>query len=1218
MGRWQAKDNLSGLTPKFGTDPSRPKEEEIVAVPALVIGLGGTGVKALTYAKQDLMRNNDGVVPPEVTLLAFDTTTKVESWWHDLRVVTKSGRSLPVRLESKLGEYVHIGGWSKPLVEVARTGDRNYFASWLQESWMLNNLPDHLFNIEDGAAQMRQMGRLAVFYDLDHGDNSKIRKALRNAINKVAGHAQGRAVQVFIVASVAGGTGSGMFVDIAYLVRKLAGSTPVFTRGFVVLPTAFRGEPGLIVSPSMKGQGYAALREIDRFMSDFREPGYPMHYTSDVSGPEDDPLQGAYKSRLFDMLYVVDGKRRMNNLDRVELRYGVAPTLGEFIAAHLDQAGGQVFDQHKNNIMARGIGGHFYSSLGTYTKVLPVNEIVNKFAHQMAYRALSILFPPAPGRVTKAGSLEVPLALSSDSNREAGGTGAEHAFEFLDKADVTSRRDPNLTAGAPRLFSEIRKVESQARKASGESKAEASLLGLGLQDWLGVYTPTQEIFAPIRQQVEAQISRDLELIAPTSDKVGKEHACDGAQRIERAISARKNSFLGGEIDSSRRRAGGELRGLLERYHTIHLETMRKMLPIECENILKGASVYDKPQALGGKLGYVIAFLDELARVLESYGQRLANIENSRRLQNRRKNLYAAAEAKKKRMYDRCRSRWPGEATRVQGEYLKAEQELMQFLMADIIRQSVRNTVQAMQTYVKQAAQEFKNWADALAQGPHSLFAQVAKRLYELEGIIKKAGEDTKVQNVIRDEAYEKNLFEKYGGPERLGEFLASVEWKVPVDPKKEDFSLTFQVAGEEMVIPREFEDDERKRRVREKNQEIFLSGSRQTFSGIWENESILRYFVEYKPGQQDGLGREFVDKGGVLLSIASVTDRGWPGNYLRARFVPGTEEESYLRQALLTTAGESGAEQNYEDESQSFARLIQCDDPFKMSFIYTKDLYDIDMIQEHMEALPSYLGWQGKLEGDIELPREMLHIFPAEVHAARFEKRAVEELHQDREKIGPFTESVVKMLEDLDRLKLFCYCYITDLIKVTTPDETDRTKIGWVVDLPEEPPKGTFDPATPAELIHLTKPETGEQQRKLLDALHTFEYLERDIVSQAKSIDYARCRRAVEKALKCLIEKVMRDEEKPVMLDERHRKLLPKLPDDAMRETVTDLLLAKDVIQRRVDEKIGAQLKRLGEELKTTSTTSEEFDLYSVMYLVLKDWARERFDTGAGLLMQYI
>jgi hypothetical protein len=240
------------------------------------------------------------------------------------------------------------------------------------------------------------------------------------------------------------------------------------------------------------------------------------------------------------------------------------------------------------------------------------------------------------------------------------------------------------------------------------------------------------------------------------------------------------------------------------------------------------------------------------------------------------------------------------------------------------------------------------------------------------------------------------------------------------------------------------------------------------------------------------------------------------------------------------------------------------------------------------------------------------------VHASQFEKRAVEELHQDREKLGPFRESVVKMLENLDRLELFCYCYITDLIKVTTPDETDRTKIGWVVELPEEPPKGTFDSTTPPELYHLTKPETGEQHSKLLDALHTFEYLERDIVYQAKSIDYARCRRAVERALKGLIAQAMAGEEKPVQLDERQRKLLPKLPDDAMRDTVTDLLLAKVVIQQRANDKVGTQLKRLREELRANSSTSEAFDLYSVMYLVLKDWAQERFDTGAGLLKQYV
>jgi hypothetical protein len=192
------------------------------------------------------------------------------------------------------------------------------------------------------------------------------------------------------------------------------------------------------------------------------------------------------------------------------------------------------------------------------------------------------------------------------------------------------------------------------------------------------------------------------------------------------------------------------------------------------------------------------------------------------------------------------------------------------------------------------------------------------------------------------------------------------------------------------------------------------------------------------------------------------------------------------------------------------------------------------------------------------------------------------------------------------------------LIKVTTPDETDRTKIGWVLDLPEEAPKGVFDAATPPELVHLTKPESGEQHRKLLDALHTFEYLERDIVYQAKSIDYARCRRAVETGLKCLIKKAMADGEKRAQLDDRQSNLLPKLPDDDMRETVSDLLLAKDVIRRRIDEKIGTQLKRLREDLRTDSTSTEEFDLYSVMYLVLRDWAQERYDTGVGLLKQYV
>ncbi|MBK7919086.1 MAG: hypothetical protein IPJ94_23050 [Chloroflexi bacterium] len=51
-------------------------EQNWKATPALIIGLGGTGVRALTHLKKDLITLNNGILPNEVRLLAFDTVTK--------------------------------------------------------------------------------------------------------------------------------------------------------------------------------------------------------------------------------------------------------------------------------------------------------------------------------------------------------------------------------------------------------------------------------------------------------------------------------------------------------------------------------------------------------------------------------------------------------------------------------------------------------------------------------------------------------------------------------------------------------------------------------------------------------------------------------------------------------------------------------------------------------------------------------------------------------------------------------------------------------------------------------------------------------------------------------------------------------------------------------------------------------------------------------------
>ncbi len=148
------------------------------------------------------------------------------------------------------------------------------FDGWvpLSNKTIINQLND----LKSGAGQIRLFGRVAFFFNAE-----KIRAAIEKAINVIqlvdmanehfAPLDDGSFdIDINIVASIAGGTGSGMFMDTAIACRDILknGSNHINgrIRGFFVLPEIFlkSGLPGNFnrVLPNAAG----ALKEIDLFM----------------------------------------------------------------------------------------------------------------------------------------------------------------------------------------------------------------------------------------------------------------------------------------------------------------------------------------------------------------------------------------------------------------------------------------------------------------------------------------------------------------------------------------------------------------------------------------------------------------------------------------------------------------------------------------------------------------------------------------------------------------------------------------------------------------------------------------------------------------------------------------------------------------------------------------------------------------------------------------
>ena len=233
-------------------------EELIMNKMVVVIGLGGTGLEVIRCLRRIMIEQNDSLSNfPSAGFFYIDTDTT--------RVV-------------------------KPYTGDSATGDKNYSSDWsilgkpyhlLEKEYIKVELPvisemindnqarqniEHWFPYEQlrdinimghpGAAQIRSLGRLAFYYNY-----TDIKIKFLNLINSIQIPTNSSELQIYICSSLSGGTGAGMFLDMAYCVKSwLSTDTNVNTFGFLVLPnlTAIRGNRYF-------ANAYAALKELNYF-----------------------------------------------------------------------------------------------------------------------------------------------------------------------------------------------------------------------------------------------------------------------------------------------------------------------------------------------------------------------------------------------------------------------------------------------------------------------------------------------------------------------------------------------------------------------------------------------------------------------------------------------------------------------------------------------------------------------------------------------------------------------------------------------------------------------------------------------------------------------------------------------------------------------------------------------------------------------------------------
>jgi len=324
--------------------------------PTLVLGLGGTGHRIVAYLKACLIRACGDVPTDRIRLLVFDTADEV---------ITVQVQGRPLGLEPDR-ELFHIG--HTPVPNIVRNLDRQpAIAARLP---CIQSIPP--VAMRAGAKQVRPLGLLALLWRFDQVER-RIADAIwelagKETLGRQAGATQG--INVFICNSLVGGTGSGMFLDIAYLVRALfseLGSMGDFcyVTGVGVLPQAFRGIEG----PNIVPNTVAALKELGACM---QRGGFSCQYPNGrwLSSPQ----------APFNLYYLVDGVDEQGYTWRGlnELCAMIATGLFLQIGSQLGRKGENDFD-NLDGVLARQTEegeGAFCGSFGIASLYFSAKDVV--------------------------------------------------------------------------------------------------------------------------------------------------------------------------------------------------------------------------------------------------------------------------------------------------------------------------------------------------------------------------------------------------------------------------------------------------------------------------------------------------------------------------------------------------------------------------------------------------------------------------------------------------------------------------------------------------------------------------------------------------------------------------------------------------------------------------------------------------------------------------
>ena len=374
------KENISLMSVDLGGSMSSAQiRVESKGNPVLIIGLGGTGMDALLYTKQlinkrfklpDDAPNKALAIPNNIKILGIDS----DNTYFKKKTDKKDGE-----MRFAVGEYVSISA----SVERFLANEHlipPYVREWLDD-------PKRIYTKvkgggDDGANGIRQSGRILLFNSI----NAVVKAITTNVQKLLTGMMPNQRLQVFILSGISGGTGSGTFIDIPYIVREIInrqGKSNYDIMGFLFTPDVNLSrvdDPN--IQRYIKRNGFAALQELEYLMdmhSHMFDP-FRQRYSDTF---ETISTERPYDTCLFVSASGKDGFVLKNPAEQYKFSLSIAAEgICNFISSS-DSQGDFSIDSFRVNL-GQALAGiipqypmlNVYSSVGASAAILPKSEVL--------------------------------------------------------------------------------------------------------------------------------------------------------------------------------------------------------------------------------------------------------------------------------------------------------------------------------------------------------------------------------------------------------------------------------------------------------------------------------------------------------------------------------------------------------------------------------------------------------------------------------------------------------------------------------------------------------------------------------------------------------------------------------------------------------------------------------------------------------------------------